>query len=440
MYTPKNFYKTDYNGIMRGLVIDNTDPKLEGRVAVMIPKLMFGYTEMQPVQLPHTEAPLSPGMIRNVADNKFFNKIQQVNYYWARNCEMMDTAPSGYWVMNGKGKRKPDATDTHQLVITGAESHYIPNGGSIRVPRIGTYVYIMFEDGDPQKCYYLPFGPTQQGEAIPMTALEPESAGYKSDVTHRQDIHVIREFSNGNIMYFDQNHDINTFLTKFYIDPKTGDEVDPKIKMRYCDSGNYTQILTRTHHELMMFDCEKYCQMQTHLKNTTRWDDKFHYIETYTTNMHIFRMDDANKFCKLLTTDGHETRWDDAGKYIQTHTIAGITERMDDNDDTYTMFTVGQSLIKMTAGSLICIKCPGDITIKAGGTVNVIAGSAINCQAPTITLDGVTTVTKTLTVNGASTLAGGFSSPSGSMGDATSGAQAAGASLAGGRAGGGGLI
>jgi len=397
MFQLKGIQKQDFDGIMRGLVIDNADPKREGRVAVMIPKLMTGWVDFQPPQKPGTKATLNKFIIKNYEENNYIDKIQQVNFFWARNCEMIDSAPAGYYINNEKTPKNSNDTNTHQEVKVNIDTHYNRYGGSMRIPRLGTYVFIIFDDGDPQKCYYLPFGPSQSGETIPLKSLEEESTSNAKSPVKRANINVIREWHNGNIFYVDTNHNINTIVIKY--------EDGAKWKMRYCENAKFNQWVTQDGHSIFMKDKDKkspeqYVEIKTTENNTTRWDDyndyiqtmttgghwtryddKNKFIQTTTTSGHYMRYDDKNKFMQIQTANGHIIRMDDEGKFIQVQTTYGEIIRLDGETDTITLFTAGGSILRMIKGENIELYTKKEISLVSGGDICLIAAKNIDINA-----------------------------------------------------------
>jgi len=135
-----------YYGFYRARVIDNVEKKnlkgkLEktGKIEVFIPTLMFD------------AADLAKGIYAYPSMFSF-----------AQNQDMMN--------------QPPDETDKHKH-----------DYGAFLVPPKGSYVYVFFEDGDPNSPRYLPFSPTQITASPlyePMNKLHPEKEYYVLKTPH----------------------------------------------------------------------------------------------------------------------------------------------------------------------------------------------------------------------------------------------------------------
>jgi hypothetical protein len=177
-----NVREVGLDGIMRAKVIKIDDPKAEGRIGCIIPRLMFKFDHsIQEVESMEYEVDSSKW--DESSEIQVEETLDTVNYIWMR--------PS-WFVFNG-----PQENNV---------------GGSYRVPRIGTWVFVFFEDEDPQKGYYFPFGPTNDGEVI---NNEKNESPYIGDVEMNPQVDIIREYPNGTIIYTDFNEDRNEVVIKF---------------------------------------------------------------------------------------------------------------------------------------------------------------------------------------------------------------------------------
>jgi len=136
--------KMDLSGFMIGEVRNNVDPDNEGKIAVFIPQLMY---ESQYNESPYEETvnvSLNRDVIVNSSDFEDFEmSLESSNYIWAR--------PLSYYEDNDPNWKY--------------EKKYY-NSGTLRVPRIGSQILIIFFNSDLQKCYYLPFSPNVEKDKI----------------------------------------------------------------------------------------------------------------------------------------------------------------------------------------------------------------------------------------------------------------------------------
>jgi len=128
----------DLSGFFEGLVVKNNDPKKMGRVGVAIKKLMpFAGTYKKEILKPETAVPNSnKDSNNNITGNS--PMVQSVNYLWCN-----------------RASNRFEQCD--QLTNRKAET------GSFIIPPIGASVFVIFLNNDIQTPYYLPFGPSVEG-------------------------------------------------------------------------------------------------------------------------------------------------------------------------------------------------------------------------------------------------------------------------------------
>jgi hypothetical protein len=176
----------DFSGHFRARVVNNIDPKGEGRLGVFIPALITEVPNNLDKPQPSVGA-IPPTLFANQHELGLSSQVKRDNYVWARPCA--------------------------HLVESGG-------GGSFRVPSSGTMVTVYFEGNDPNKPYWMAASPTINGD-VPAganigkgTNVETSAANWK-DPAKKVNIHVIAEHDNGNVMYMDSNADTNAFVLRW---------------------------------------------------------------------------------------------------------------------------------------------------------------------------------------------------------------------------------
>lgn len=285
------------SGMMRGKVIRNDDPLKEGRIGVVIPKLMPSFDTV-------TEEPDETSFDRTVAATFEINSesrpdgnVYHNNYYWIR--------------------------PTNDIYNGLTESTI---GGKYKTPRIGTWVYIFFEDEDIQKGYYAPWTPTIKGNVVSHKNLL-DSAATVDDPVKKPNIDIIREYSNGTIIAVDINEEVNNFLIAF----------DNGHQLRIIDDGEGKNRM----------------EMITGHTNYITIDDT---VDDIT----VFAHRDVN--------------------VIAERDINGTAER-DIN------LTANTNNVNIEAAKTVNVKAT-DVNVDASNTINLKGGSKIGLEAPLITLKG----------------------------------------------------
>lgn len=177
--------KIKLDGLFVAEVRNNVDPDNEGKITVFIPRLMYQneYDEKPFEEI--NKVNLDEELIINAEDFKDKElELEESNYLWAR--------PLAYYEDNVPNWKYE-------------EKYY--NSGTLRVPRIGSIVIVIFLDSDLQKCYYLPISPTTKNNKIDsFNCIKPEN--YNNPET-RQNIDVIRMYWDGCRIEVDTNsHEI----------------------------------------------------------------------------------------------------------------------------------------------------------------------------------------------------------------------------------------
>ena len=157
--------------IMRGTVMSVVDPRMEGRIAVNIPRVT------------------PDGDPAAVAKK---DKTEHVDSSVLENSEIADAVPSTVTSTNTMWAR----------MLKGVS-------GESKVPYEGQTVYCFFEDGDPNKLYYYPQIPTLNGQNTSMDKVRSTFDKYTPN--RRPLIHMLHEFKDGTTVYYNENPEFKEF-------------------------------------------------------------------------------------------------------------------------------------------------------------------------------------------------------------------------------------
>jgi hypothetical protein len=248
-------------GMIRARVIRNDDPKKEGRLGLSIPTMAPHVPASAQDPAPSTVS-VGPDALEHPDALEYKKSVQEDNYIWAR--------PAAWLVENGKGAEK---------------SH----GGSYRVPRIGTWIMMYFENEDPNCPYWMPFTPTIEGDGVAGANIGgaddiDSSSGNWSDPAKKANMNVIAEQSSGSAIYIDDN-----------------------------DGSGCIVLHLASGHTLTLHDGG-----QAGVSLTTAGGHKVH-------------LNDSSKELKLRSAAGHVINMSDTAKIIDMKTISGHSLVLDDN-------------------------------------------------------------------------------------------------------------
>jgi len=173
--------KMSLSGFMIAEVRNNIDPELEGKIAVFIPQLMYQYEYNEKPYEQTTDVDVDTELVINADDFKDKQlEVEESNYIWARPLTFYEDN-----IPNWKNNKK------------------FYNAGSLRVPRIGSQVLIMFLNSDLQKCYYFPFSPTFKDDIIDSANCYKEKNF--EGIETRPNVDVIRFYWDGMRIEADTN-------------------------------------------------------------------------------------------------------------------------------------------------------------------------------------------------------------------------------------------
>jgi len=161
---------SNFEGLMRGIVIDDVDEEGSGALGLYIPRLMNKSASQAKNQTKfHAESEV-----------KSAKTTVEVECMWVRRSTLMG--------------------DVEQFII----------------PTKGQAVYVYAEDNDPQKLFYLPLAPVLDGElpTFDTMKLTQEYETYKKPEQIRNIVTLLR-LPNGNVIGFDYNEDLNSFELSF---------------------------------------------------------------------------------------------------------------------------------------------------------------------------------------------------------------------------------
>jgi hypothetical protein len=232
MNTPDAIQSTSQisrKGLMRGVVVSNEDPLLEGRVALNVPKFINMADPKKIAKVESTET-FDLSNLRNTEIKEAISQsVKTANYYWFRpvfnNCFL--------------------------------------------VPYAGQVVYCFFEDGCPSKAYYYPQSATLNGEVIPMDKLKATSNRF--DVDTKPKIHVFQEYKDGTIVYHDENVKTKRFAITF--------KNNHSISINENPEENNIEIITESNHIVILNQKDKQILIKSAGGHTVLLDDISAHIE-----------------------------------------------------------------------------------------------------------------------------------------------------------------
>jgi hypothetical protein len=305
-----------FAGWFRAIVTNNVDPKGEGRIYVTIPKFQpeqdFG---AEPTKK-DDKAKINKDQVDNKNSNTVDDSVLKPNGFLARPCHILNSSPTEKTVTNNvkKGGGYQDVKIDTSLKNT----NYNPMSGNYSVPRIGTWVYVFFEDEDPKKCYWLPFGPTLEGEVVPFKNVE--SLVNKNMPSKMVNIDVIKELFNGNVIYFDANEDKNHFEIKF--------DNGHRIKIEHNNLSSCIVLDTESGHQIKIVDRSCIGTLEN-IKDANTEDGipfgSFIKIETKKGNIVLLDDNAGNEKIDLITQGGHKINMDDTSETITITNSPGHT-------------------------------------------------------------------------------------------------------------------
>lgn len=247
---------------MRGVVIRTDDPHLEGRIALHIPKLVTKF-DHQNIRETTTTTKTNTSIISNKEFISAINTdVKHTNIIWCR--------------------------PAHQ--------------NNYEIPYKGQVVYCYFEDGDPQKPYYLNDTPTLNGDAMPMAKLKATKHRYESKT--KPLVRVFFEGQDSTIHYFDENEETKRYAITF--------KNNHSISINENSNENSIELITESGHRIVL-------------------DQKNKHVTVNTSKGHKMVMHDVSEDVLVQTIAGHKIHIQDKAKAIQLHTVSGHDIRMDDS-------------------------------------------------------------------------------------------------------------
>ena len=348
----KGIRKISFAGKKRATVVNNVDPLGEGRVAVTIKELQPNTQEAEQPTDPDKKVKLDTSRIANKEDNQFQEEINKVNFIWVRPTGMRDNAPSERTATNEQVKGGGFQPSKEGSTLK--NSKYNAGGGAFKVPRIGSEIYVNFEDADPQKPTYSNETPSLVGQAPPMRNVE--SKGNSDSITKKVNIEIMSEGHNGSTMYFDRNEDKNNFVTK----------LDNGTRMKMEDNNNSSGFTVDTAggHALRMYDKAGSDGTDNANDNcSSLGSEKF--ISLSSSKAHHVTIDDTNDQIIIRTKKGHTLIISDKEDFVSMHTKQENSVSLDDKNQ--------KILIRSTGGQFIDIDDRrGTIIIKSKSGQTVI--------------------------------------------------------------------
>lgn len=298
VYTQDGIESLSFDGFMIGTIRDNVDTKLEGRVKVYLPKIIYN------------------------DDGE--------NGIWVRPLMLID-----------KGEKKSR------------------NGGSYKIPSIGSKVLVIFIDNDPQKGYYFPFTPSSSGDKI----SNINSTSNFSDAENKVNIDTIRAYTNGNRIEFDNNENDQARFSIYYSDSKFFITYNNQIILEtpYFSqkiTNDLLEFLTKANNFKFGYDGSRFVGIQyngSDLKITCGEN-------TLVMNDNMFRLTKSDSDTTLRLESKGATIVTDGGTRVDVG-----------NDGTVLIKSEGGQYIQLTSSGINITD--GSNNIKLGDNVSISSGS-----------------------------------------------------------------
>lgn len=265
---------------LRGLVVSVVDPLMEGRIAVIIPRVM-------------------PNSDPNMAQTK--EKTNTVNKDILHNTELTGAVAS-------------TAKSSNQMWARPCRN---ASTGNFRVPYKGQTIYCYMEDGDPSKLYYKPYGPTLSGEVIAMD--EVRASGDVFSPEKKPFIHVYDEFNDGTTIYYNENAENRELHCKFSNGFTASMESNPKAqRFELTTDLLYTFLIDQLNKKILT-KCPNGHTMLIDAGEAPK-------ISVTTASGHVILLDDSEKPGAYITTaGGHVVNVDDSAGTITATASTGGT-------------------------------------------------------------------------------------------------------------------
>jgi len=181
--------KLDLSKFVIAEVKDNVDPDNEGKVSVFIPQLMYENEYDEEPFEEDVKVEVDKELVLNSKDFEDSEmELEESNYIWARPMGLFESNEPNWKYQEGYCK-----------------------AGSLRIPRIGSMVLVLFFDSDLQKCYYLPISANIESNKI--DSKNCINAGNYEDPEKRCNIDVIRMYWDGSRIEVDTNDHIIKITT-----------------------------------------------------------------------------------------------------------------------------------------------------------------------------------------------------------------------------------
>lgn len=161
----------DLKGLKRARVLTVDDPEKHGRIGVFIPSVMA----MLDTGSKETKEKVSPKEAKVAQD---FNRVMSSspldvqNFIWAK--------PIHKFFRNASNKVS----------------------GDFDIPKVGSIVYVHFEEEDPQKLFYFPFGPDDTDDSVDLTKTDSPNT---DDANKRTNIHILASTPGGTVIAIEEN-------------------------------------------------------------------------------------------------------------------------------------------------------------------------------------------------------------------------------------------
>lgn len=382
------FRKPDFDGFMNAFVVDNADNM--GRVLCYVPRLFSeheAYEDIKLTDIKIKKQTLSGKDLAAFIKNENAQELTQ-DTIQLRNC---------MWFMP-VDLIENDPRDEERIPPTAS--------GRYKIPRVGSWITVMFLDSDPKKPFWIPWTLHTENELTDnyLGNIDNGNTDWENK-NKKPNIEVLHEWHNGNILEHNANIDTNSFVYNMYNpsetirSPRPGLPADIRDRMAGNEDSRVIPSSSISHrakfelnrrvneieivsigrkrllmdeiqdnvllhstdrHALLLHDREKFLKLASSQGHRMIMDDKYQELVVNTREGHVFRASDRERLVEIYSAGKHRAYIDDilqemrivsaGGHQFTINELTGIIEMTTNNGYRFTLSAFTGSIIVQTGG------------------------------------------------------------------------------------------